>query len=327
MSDHDEIDFDAALERIIRPVRSPKKKRFLKRYFRCRCNITAAATEVARRTVYLWRSKDPRFVEAMDLVKDLFGDLLESIAYDMAASGAERILCKLLEAHRPERYNAAGPTVAVQVNSMLRHDLTEEQKDEKMREMIRKLDLDPETMNPRTIPAQSAQQLLTAPEAVAMSEDEVDFDAALDRIVKSVRSSAKRRFLRRYFRARCNVTAASTEHTARTVYLWRQKDQKFAEAMDATRELFADSLESIAFDLAANGSERLICKLLESHRPGKFAKDVPAIALQVNTMKADISEAEKDEIMRDMIKALELDPQTMNPISTQEQLPPQIQGE
>ena len=113
------------------------------------------------------------------------------------------------------------------------------------------------------------------------NEEEVDFDATLDRIVKSVRSSAKRRFLQRYFNARCNVTAASTEHTARTVYLWRQKDRKFADAMDSVRELFADSLETIAFDLAANGSERLICKLLESHRPEKFAKDGPAIAVQV----------------------------------------------
>lgn len=160
-----------------------------------------------------------------------------------------------------------------------------------------------------------------------MSEDsEVDFEAALDRIVKSVRSSAKRRFLKRYFIARCNVTAASTEHTARTVYLWRSKDQKFADAMDSVRELFADSLESIAFDLAANGSERLICKLLESHRPEKFAKDGPSVAVQVNQMtRDDLSEEEKDAIMIDMIRALELDPDTMNPIqaiSAQKHLPP-----
>lgn len=168
MSDHDEVDFDAALDRIIRSIRSDKKKRFLRRYFRCRCNVTAAATEINRRTVYLWKSKDPRFAEAMEAVRELFGDLLESIAYDLAASGSERVLCKLLEAYRPEKYSNAGPTVAVQVNSMLRHDLTEEEQNEKMREMIRKLDLDPMTMNPReSIPAQSAQALLPEPEVEA----------------------------------------------------------------------------------------------------------------------------------------------------------------
>lgn len=160
--------------------------------------------------------------------------------------------------------------------------------------------------------------------------DDIDFDAALERILKPIRSPKKKRFLRRYFSARCNITAAATEINRRTVYLWRSKDQRFVEAMDSVRELFVDSLEAIAYDLAASGSERLICKLLEAHRPEKFAKEGPAIAVQVNAMQADISEAEKDAIMRDMIRALELDPQTMNPIdaqSAQQLLPPPQENE
>jgi len=60
-----------------------------------------------------------------------------------------------------------------------------------------------------------------------------------------------------------------------TIYIWRKRNPKFAEAMSTALEEFSDRLEAIALDRVTNpvgsrGSDILLLGLLNANRPSKF---------------------------------------------------------
>jgi hypothetical protein len=64
----------------------------------------AAAVDVARRTLYEWRAKDPEFAQAWDEAWEQGTDFLEQIALDRAEKGSDLLLIFLMKGRRPGRY-------------------------------------------------------------------------------------------------------------------------------------------------------------------------------------------------------------------------------
>ena len=55
-----------------------------------------------------------------------------------------------------------------------------------------------------------------------------------------------------------------------TLYRWRDKDPKFAQAWTESRRKLVESLEREAFHRAANGSDRMLALLLKSYKPRTY---------------------------------------------------------
>ena len=70
----------------------------------------------------------------------------------------------------------------------------------------------------------------------------------------------KRRFLKNYFTANCNATAAAaiTGIGRRTIYAWRADDTAFVDAMQQVEALFQSHLTGLVVDEAEQGNDRLI---------------------------------------------------------------------
>lgn len=72
-------------------------------------SVTAAAigAGLGRSTVYAMRDRDPAFRRAWDEAEQRGADRLEDAAVQFAMSGSEKLLIKLLESRRPEKYRAS----------------------------------------------------------------------------------------------------------------------------------------------------------------------------------------------------------------------------
>jgi hypothetical protein len=73
----------------------------------------------------------------------------------------------------------------------------------------------------------------------------------------------------------CNVSEAARKAGIgrRTAYEWRDDDAEFQAEWDEAIEVAVDKLEKVAWDRAtdpAGGSDHLLLKTLEAHRPEKW---------------------------------------------------------
>jgi bifunctional DNA-binding transcriptional regulator/antitoxin component of YhaV-PrlF toxin-antitoxin module len=88
-----------------------------------------------------------------------------------------------------------------------------------------------------------------------------------------------------------------------TYYVWNSNDPEFAEAADAARKSFAESLEELALDRVKNpekgkGSDILLLGLLNANMPHKFR---PQVSMNEDSAKELIVEWRKaaKEIKKD----------------------------
>jgi hypothetical protein len=94
---------------------SVKQENFLRAYVKCK-NLSKARTiaGVTRGEYSRWVAKETAFAEAVKGVTEFVADLLEDTALEMALSGNEKLLIKMLEAYRPEKFS---PKKAIDVST------------------------------------------------------------------------------------------------------------------------------------------------------------------------------------------------------------------
>jgi len=94
---------------------SIKQENFLRAYVKCK-NLSKARTVagVTRSEYSGWVGKETAFAEAVKGVTEFVADLLEDTALEMALSGNEKLLIKMLEAYRPEKFS---PKKAIDVST------------------------------------------------------------------------------------------------------------------------------------------------------------------------------------------------------------------
>jgi hypothetical protein len=87
----------------------------------------------------------------------------------------------------------------------------------------------------------------------------------------------------RSLEAGCTVDEAAKSANAgrRTVYRWRENDEKFAKAWDRALDRGTSVLEDIALERAKEKSDTLLIFLLKSRRPDVYAER-KVIAGEVN---------------------------------------------
>lgn len=85
---------------------SAKQENFLRAFVRCK-NLTKARTiaGVSSAQYQGWMKSKTDFSRMVGEVTDMVADSLEDVALDMALSGNEKMLIKMLEAYRPEKFS------------------------------------------------------------------------------------------------------------------------------------------------------------------------------------------------------------------------------
>jgi len=92
-----------------------KKEAFIKAFVKVKNVSKALSFAGVTKTEYgRWLREDADFEVAVRGVVDFVADLLEDTALEMALSGNERVLIKMLEAYRPEKFS---PKRAVDIRS------------------------------------------------------------------------------------------------------------------------------------------------------------------------------------------------------------------
>ena len=132
------------LDSILQTVRGRKstrenKRAFLRNLFVANCNATSAAamTNIARRSIYSWRAKDPAFSEAMNSVEALFQGHITNLVIDEAEQGNDRLIS--LAARKMVPKFADQPQVSITNNAIINPDRSHEERMARTREIMETL--------------------------------------------------------------------------------------------------------------------------------------------------------------------------------------------
>lgn len=85
---------------------SPQQLVFTEQYVKTKdLNKSLAIAKVSRSAFKKWLKSDTKFAEVFNHAVDSIADALEGVAINMALAGNEKMLIKLLEAYRPQKFS------------------------------------------------------------------------------------------------------------------------------------------------------------------------------------------------------------------------------